>query len=341
MKLLAEWTIRHGGEPRTIQLLQGDLARLSPEHSVDVLVVSAFKNNYNPTPTSLIGALAREGLSVAGLAEHKKVDLRSQFSCWLSDQVPAQFAFRQILCIESGWRGSPPEIVDDLFRALAPYLIGEFPNASVAMPLIGTGDQGFAPGLVVESLFPAAVGWLHRGLPLRLLKIVVYSGTAAKLARDKFDAIQAHSPSSESRMPEKEQSTGGIDLFLSYCHEDSPAAKRILDSILSMRPATRIFYDRTSLRTGSSWLMQIAESLDTSRRVVALYTPNYWKSNYCKDEFTAAITRQNDTGERILFPVYFRNAQLPYLFQHLQYLDCREGDEDKLSSVCSALLEGL
>jgi hypothetical protein len=310
---------------------------------VDVLVVSAFKNNYNPTPTSLIGALARQGLSVADLAEHKKVDLRNQFSCWLSELVPGQFAFRQILCIESGWRGSPPEIADDLFRALAPYLIGEFPNASVAMPLIGTGDQGFPPESIVESLFPAAVGWIHRGLPLRLLKIVVYSEAAAKLARDRFDAIQfdatqAH-PAAEGRMPEKVHT--GIDLFLSYCHEDSQAAKRILDSIHAVRPATRIFYDRTSLRTGSSWLMQIAESLDTSRRVVALYTPNYWKSNYCKDEFTAALTRQNDTGERILFPVYFRNAQLPYLFQHLQYVDCREGDEDKLSGVCASLLEGL
>jgi head-tail adaptor len=187
----------------------------------------------------------------------------------------------------------------------------------------------------------------HRGLPLRLLKIVMFSKADARIAQEKFDVIRSQAAAPERR-PEKEQSgsgaeqtNAGIDLFLSYCHEDTQAAKRILDSIQSMRPATRIFSDRTSLRTGSSWLMQIAESLDTSRRVVALYTPNYWKSNYCKDEFTAAITRQNDTGDRILFPVYFRNAQLPYLFQHLQYLDCREGDEDKLSGVCSSLLEGL
>jgi len=327
--------------------MQGNLARLPREHSVDVLVVSAFKNNYIPTRTSLNGALAGEGLSVAALAGNKKVDLRDQFSCWLSNLVPDQFAFRQILCIESGWRGSPPEIADDLFRALAPYLIAELPNASVAMPLIGTGDQGFPPGLMIESILQAAVGWIRRGLPLRLLKIVVFSEAAAKLAQDRFDGVRGQSPA-PAPGPKKEQSSvaggrtdTGFDLFLSYCHLDSQAAQKILDSLRTISPTSRVFFDRTSLRTGGSWLMQIADSLDAARRVVALYTPEYWKSNYCKDEFTAALTRQNDTGERILFPVFFRNAQLPYLFRHLQYLDCREGDEAKLSGACQSLVEGL
>jgi hypothetical protein len=348
MDLIASWIIPHGGARRTIELLHGDLALLPPEHAVDVLVVSAFKNNYNPISRTLIGALAREGLSVADLAEHKKVDLRNQFSCWLSDPIKQPFAFRQILCVESGWRGSPPEIVDDLFRALAPYLICELPNGSVAMPLLGTGNQGFPAPLMMESLLRAAVGWIRRGLSLRLLKIVVFSEDTVELARETFEAVRSEfrelsdePPPTVQESRTDERAKSGVDLFLSYCHEDSQAAETILNGVRAISPATRIFFDRASLRTGTSWLMQVAESLDTSRRVVALYTPGYWNSNYCKDEFTAALTRQNDTGEKILFPVFFRSIRIPYLFQHLQYLDCREGDEAKLASVCPALIEGL
>lgn len=83
--------------------------------------------------------------------------------------------------------------------------------------------------------------------------------------------------------------------------------------------------------------MQVAESLDSARRVAALYAPHYWSSPSCKDEFAAALARQNDTGDAVLFPIYVLSAQIPYLFRNLQYVDCREADTTKLGHACSEL----
>ena len=49
MRLIADWKLEHKGEPRSIELYQGDLSRLPPEHAVDLLVVSAFIDSYFPS----------------------------------------------------------------------------------------------------------------------------------------------------------------------------------------------------------------------------------------------------------------------------------------------------
>jgi TIR domain len=343
MQLLATWTIPHNGAQRTIELLKGDLAYLPLEHSVDILVVSAFPNDYLPTSTSLIGALGRTGLSVAQLARKKEIDSRKEFSCWLSQPIGGPFAFRRVLCIESGWRGTGPEITDDLFRALAPYLVTEYSNASIAMPLIGTGAQGWSPAAMLESILLTAISWIDRGLAIRVLKIVIFSGISDKAAKDIFTEIQSKRHAEELRQnincvkTEAENVAGRYDLFISYSHQDWEFARQTVEKVTNACPNVRVFCDRKTLKRGGSWLTQVAESLDNARRVAALYTPYYWSSPSCKDEFTAALARQNDMGIPVLFPIYIMSAPIPYLFRNLHYADCREGNAAKLSDACFEL----
>ena len=104
MRLLATHVVSSGDDEKYIRLYHGDLAAIPPDERVDLLVVSAFPNDYTPTPTSLIGALQRKGVSVLALSTDKAADLRGAFSCWLSKDLSAQFpsaGFRRILCFEA------------------------------------------------------------------------------------------------------------------------------------------------------------------------------------------------------------------------------------------------
>lgn len=335
MEKRAEWTIEHGGRLRRIELFHGDLTQLGPPDAIDVLVVSAFPNDYLPTPTSLIGALARVGISIEQLSRYKEADLRAEFACWLSRPVELNGRPLRILCVESGWRGSPPEIADDLFRALATTPILGFEEASVAMPLIGAGDQGWSTATMMSSILNSAVSWFRRGLALRSVRIVARSPRSADAAQEMFEAAKTADAVNEP------SSRGRYDVFISYAHADRPAAQEAIDTLLAVRPQLRVFYDDRSINPGSSWLLEIAESLDNSRRVLALYTPPYWESRYCKDEFVAAYTREKDTGQAVLYPVYVRSANIPYLFRTIQHQDCRESDGAKLAAACRALSKSL
>ena len=344
MELLSSLTLQHGKDNRRIEILHGDLARLPPSHAVDVLIVSAFPNEYLETPRSLIGALARNGISVRDLALHKQIDMRQQFSCWLSQRVEAHFNFSHLLCIESGWRGSPPEITDDLFAALAPFLLTDFRNGSVAMPLIGAGDQAYGPVQMLEAILNGAVAWIERGLKLRLLKIIVHNDAVARDAASFFESFKRkHQPRQNVGPGAKanRDDSDRYDVFISYSHTQALMANFLVSTLKTHTPTPSIFINSERLSPGTSWPTEIATALDASRRVVALYSPDYWASRMCKLELSAAWARQTDSGQTVLFPLLLEEVAIPYLFRTLQHVDCRINDKGRLADACSKLAGSL
>src|SRR5690606_38675309 len=100
-----------------------------------VLVVSAFPNNYMPTARTLIGALHAHGVSIRELARNKAIDLRENFSCWLSASIVTSdpgIQFERVLCFEPRLRGEPGEFVADVFQSLMPFVVGDLQVDSVA-----------------------------------------------------------------------------------------------------------------------------------------------------------------------------------------------------------------
>jgi hypothetical protein len=336
MRLLDTLLVYYGSEERRIEIYYGDLTELSPQEAVDVLIVSALPNDYIPTPDSLIGALHRKGISVKELAQDKAADLRQVFSCWMSKEIhPVHpgIQFKRILCFEPLVRGSPPQVIGDIFRSLAPFMGGPPPVRSVAMPLVATGNFRQRMERILKPLLDAAVHWMAIGLPLIQLKIVAPSEAAAQKLTDEFARLKEKYR--EFSLPPGQTQ---YDLFVSYSHENSRDALLVVEELQKARPNIRLFFDQMTLDPGVAWQQKIYEALDACRRILVMFSPGYLRSKVCLEEFNIAMIRRRNTGEEFLFPIYLYSVVLPSYMDQLNHVDCREGDAGKLRQASEKIL---
>ncbi len=140
---------------RSFELYQGDITALTG--SVDLLVVSAFANNYYPTPSSVIGALAREAhISVETLAKKPELDLKQAFGCWVSSAL-AHPIFKRLLCLEFIGTGfGLGQVFDNLFIVLGVLELQGLKISTLALPMLGTGNQRIPYDDVISELLKTA-----------------------------------------------------------------------------------------------------------------------------------------------------------------------------------------
>jgi TIR domain len=343
VRRVASRPVKAGSTTKQLQLYVGDLSSIPPEEAVDVLVVSAFPDDYAPTPTSLIGALAQRGISVLELSRHKEADLRAAFSSWLSRDVSAlspHAGFGRILCFESGLRGPPTETVGDVFRAIVPFAMSEPPIRSIAMPILASGDQGFDIDVMFTAICDAATHWLAAGLPIDTVKVVARTVEAAErlaVLLHPLDGDDSARPRSVGAL-----SAGGAeqhDFFLSYAHADSADADELVQELKQAAPSARVFQDKLVLNAGQSWQLELDRALESSKHVIALYSPSYLQSKMCIEEFNMARIRHRESDQGVLKPIYLRTAELPLYMRSVQYLDCREANRRLFAKAVRQLIQ--
>ncbi|HRO47938.1 toll/interleukin-1 receptor domain-containing protein [Agriterribacter sp.] len=194
MQLLSQITVTAGERKPVIQLLLGDLSAIPKEHAVDILVVSAFPNDYTPLEGSLFLALQKKGLFVRALAANKEMDLVAQLGCWLSAPLSAEqkskFHFKKILCFEPHYHSTEPQtIVGNIFRCINTFAFDE-DNDEIAMPVLATGYQKVPIQKMLPALLENAVFWLQNGLPLKCIKLVLYRQEQADAALPIFEPVK-------------------------------------------------------------------------------------------------------------------------------------------------------
>jgi len=331
MQPLATHVVHHDSGNKYICLYQGNLAAIPPDEAVDLLVVSAFPNDYLETDGSLIGSLAREtGVHLRELALDKEADLRSVFSSWLSKSLSPSsptVGFRQVLCFESVGQDSPAETVGLVFRAMMPFLFGEPPIRTVAMPMLAAGDQGYDAKMMLRAIFNAAVHWLERGLAVETIKLVIHRQADVERLSGLFAELSKSTAISSKQASAVANGTYNYDFFVSYAHEDTSSVDALLSGVKEANSTVRVFQDKLELKAGESWQNEIDHAIESARRVIAVFSPEYLKSDVCIEEFNMARLRHRESKQKVLTPLYLRTVEdLPLYMRTLHYIDCRECD---------------
>jgi hypothetical protein len=130
------------------------------------------------------------------------------------------------------------------------------------------------------------------------------------------------------------------DIFLSYNRKYPhgewvneifyPLFKSYVDEALNKD--VRIFKDAQEIQTGNDWRLKIRNALIKSKVMVSIFSPSYFRSEWCMREFSAIyyrqkslgfLTLQNPTG--LIVPIkIFDGEHFPEYANELQILNCIE-----------------
>ncbi len=107
------------------------------------------------------------------------------------------------------------------------------------------------------------------------------------------------------------------DFFLSYSTKDEAIAKKITQII--QQEGHSVFAQFNDMPVGSNFITEMQEGLENSSKFISLYSENYWSSDFCQQEWNAAITYDPRGKKRKIIPFLIRECAIPPLARPLVY----------------------
>lgn len=164
MALFNEISVPTASGVKSIEVHCADLTKL-PWY-VDVLVVSAFKHSYAPTRGTLIeGLLSNLSINVHVLSKEPLIDLRDTLDTWVSTPIQDS-SIGHIVCIEGLANahafGDVENSMSDLFGTLSLANLKGVEIGSIAMPILGAGNQGLPYDKVLPHLIEKTIDLLKK-----------------------------------------------------------------------------------------------------------------------------------------------------------------------------------
>ncbi len=162
----------------SFELHLSDITKL--EERVDVMAVSAFDRHYDPKEKTVIGALYHQlHISVEELAKNPVLDFRDQAGCWVSHELDSDRIGR-IICVEAiGSSFEPGDSIQNLFAILSFLDLMSIPVKTLALPLLGAGNQEQPADLMIDVMLRESKKALKRIAGLRRVMYVTNSNETA------------------------------------------------------------------------------------------------------------------------------------------------------------------
>lgn len=317
---------------------------------IDILTTSAAVGSYAPTPRTMFAALRNVGICVRELAQEPDFDLRNRCNVWLSHALaePIQ-GIRRIGCVELmrlsllGCDLAEIEraIIDSIrayFAMLQIASIYDVKMETVAMPLLGAGNQHIAMDMMIVPLFNECIHFLKHNPEVKRICFIernpAKANFIAQYAKTSYH-LQGGSRRPAPVTPEKR-----AQAFISYATED----KNIADNLCAKleQAGVKVWYAPRDVR--GPYASAIAEAIDASTHFVVILSENSIASQHVLNEIDLAF--QNLPSKIKFKPLRIDETMFTpsfrYYLSRQHYMDAVNPPlEDRLSEFVAGLLQDL
>lgn len=279
------------GKPKNIKIVNGDLADV--KGSYDILVCSAFKDDYIPLPKTVIGRLSQMGISVANLATNPDINCKD-FGGWLSKETGNE-KFKRVYCAELLDYNSDRayHAIDYALKSafstlkfvLEQAMIKGISTRKILLPILGAGSQSIELGYVVPPLIYHAKAILRSCDVDELIFFEINKTKAEQLKEYFFEALEHKKVT---------------DVFISYSTKRSENAYEVAN-ILKENGIT-YWMAPQSIPPSSNYITEMSNALTNTKVFLLMLSPEAEVSQWVGKEIESAVSANKPIIPCQLFP---------------------------------------
>ncbi len=305
MNVLYTATVSTAHGDKTISVISGSATELTER--VDILTTSAFKRNYAPVPGTLLGALYKSGIDVAELSLEPHLDLREICNVWLSKKTDGSIG--RIGCLEM--RGFDRYTSENVLKCIKAYFqmldiaaTSGVVMKTVAMPLLGSGNQAISSKLTLIPIINECIAFLRRNESCeRILFVEIDPDRALELA----DTLKNIYSLRERDLLESEKRP---TVFISHRSVDRNIADNLCFKFESR--GVRVWYAPRNVV--GDYASSIVKAIDSCTHFVVVISKSTMESEHVLNEIDLAFNRT--VGKVKIKPLRIDDVNLTEAFRY-------------------------